>query len=66
MGRSRRRRCCAELERSAVKTSIANLRTFPCIQILEGKGRIQIHGVHFDIASGVLHVLHPATGEYAL
>jgi carbonic anhydrase len=54
----------AELEKSAVKTSIANLRTFPCIQILEGKGRIQIHGVHFDIATGVLHVLHPATGEY--
>jgi carbonic anhydrase len=56
----------AELERSGVRTSIANLRTFPCIQILEGKGRIQIHGVHFDIASGVLHVLHPATGEYVV
>jgi carbonic anhydrase len=54
----------AELERSGVAVSIANLRTFPCIQILEGKGRVQIHGVHFDIASGVLHVLHPATGEY--
>jgi carbonic anhydrase len=54
----------AELERSGVKTSIANLRTFPCIQILEGKGKIQLHGVYFDIASGTLHVLHPATGEY--
>lgn len=52
------------LERSGVKTSIANLRTFPCIQILEGRGKIQLHGVYFDIATGVLHVLHPATGAY--
>ncbi len=54
----------AALELSGVKTSIANLRTFPCIQILESKGRIQLHGVHFDISTGVLHVLHPGTGEY--
>jgi carbonic anhydrase len=54
----------AALEKSGVRTSIANLRTFPCIQILESKGRIQLHGVYFDIATGVLHVLHPATGEY--
>jgi carbonic anhydrase len=52
------------LERSGVKTSLANLRTFPCIQILENKGRIQLHGVYFDISTGVLHVLHPGTGEY--
>lgn len=52
------------LERSGVKTSIQNLRTFPCIQILESKGKIQLHGVYFDIAAGTLHVLHPATGEY--
>jgi carbonic anhydrase len=54
----------AALERSGVKTSLANLRTFPCIQILEGRGKVQLHGVYFDIASGVLHVLHPGTGEY--
>ena len=55
---------CAALERRAVQTSLANLRTFPCIQILEGRGKIQLHGAHFDIASGMLEVLNPATNTY--
>lgn len=54
----------AALEREAVKTSLANLRTFPCIQSLESKGRIALHGTYFDIASGTLEVLNPATGTY--
>ena len=52
------------LEREAVKTSLANLRTFPCIQILEGRGRIALHGCYFDIASGTLEILNQATGDY--
>ncbi len=52
------------LEHEAVKTSLANLRTFPCIQILESKGRIALHGTYFDIATGTLEVLNPATGTY--
>ena len=52
------------LEHEAVKTSLANLRTFPCIQILEGKGRVSLHGAYFDIASGTLEVLNHATGDY--
>ena len=55
---------CAALERRAVQTSLANLRTFPCIQILEGRGKVHLHGAHFDIASGRLEVLNPATDEY--
>jgi carbonic anhydrase len=54
----------AALEREGIKTSLANLRTFPCIQTLEGKGRIALHGAHFDIASGTLSVLNQATGEF--
>jgi carbonic anhydrase len=54
----------AALERSGVKKSLENLRTFPCIQILEGKGRLQLHGVYFEISSGELQVLHPGTGAY--
>jgi carbonic anhydrase len=54
----------AELEREAVRTSIDNLRTFPCIKILEGKGRLALHGTYFDIASGSLSVLNQATGEF--
>lgn len=54
----------AMLEREAVKTSLTNLRTFPCIQILESKGRISLHGTYFDISSGTLQVLNPATGDF--
>ena len=52
------------LERSGIKTSLANLRTFPCIQILEGKGRISLHGAYFDIANGTLSVLNDAAGSF--
>ena len=52
------------LEREGVKTSLANLRTFPCINILEGKGRLTLHGTHFDIATGTLAVLNQATGQF--
>jgi carbonic anhydrase len=52
------------LEHEAVKMSLANLRTFPCIQILEGKGRVALHGAYFDIASGTLEVLNHATGDF--
>jgi carbonic anhydrase len=52
------------LEREGIKTSLANLRTFPCIQILEGKGRIMLHGAHFDIARGALEVLDRETGKF--
>jgi carbonic anhydrase len=55
---------CAALERRAVQTSLANLRTFPCIQILEARGKVQLHGAHFDIATGRLEVLNPATNVY--
>lgn len=54
----------AALEREGVKASLANLRTFPCIRILEGRGRVALHGAHFDIASGALSVLNEGTGEF--
>jgi carbonic anhydrase len=56
----------AALEQEGVKTSLANLRTFPCIQILESKGRIALHGAYFDISSGMLAVLNPATGDFVV
>jgi carbonic anhydrase len=52
------------LEREGIKTSLANLRTFPCIQILEGRGSVQLHGAYFDIASGMLEVLDRESGEF--
>jgi carbonic anhydrase len=52
------------LELAGIKTSLANLRTFPCIQILEAKGRITLHGAHFNIASGTLSVLNDAASAF--
>jgi carbonic anhydrase len=54
----------AALEKEGVRTSIANLRTFPCIQILEGKGRVALHGAYFDIATGTLSVLNQGTDDF--
>lgn len=54
----------AALEREGIKTSLANLRTFPCIQILESKGRINLHGAYFDISSGELSVLNDAADAF--
>ena len=54
----------AALEREGVKASLANLRTFPCIQILEGRGRVALYGAHFDIATGALRVLNEGTGQF--
>ncbi|MCC2111976.1 MAG: carbonic anhydrase [Hyphomicrobiales bacterium] len=54
----------AALEREAIRTSLANLRTFPCIRTLEEKGRLSIHGAYYDIAEGDLYVLDEAIGEF--
>jgi carbonic anhydrase len=53
------------LERISVRNSVANLRTFPCISILEDKGRLTLHGAWFDIASGELWVMDPETGDFS-
>lgn len=54
----------ASLEREAIKTSLANLRTFPFINELEEKGRLALHGCHFDIGTGQLSVLNETTGKF--
>ncbi len=53
------------MEREGVKVSLENLRTFPCIEQKEAKGRLRLIGAYFAIADGVLHVLDEATGEFA-
>lgn len=52
------------LERISIRYSIANLRTFPCVNILEGKGRIALHGAWFDISTGELWVMNKETGDF--
>ena len=53
-----------DMEREAVKVSIANLRTFPWIAERERSGKLKLHGAHFSIAEGRLYVLDEAEEEF--
>lgn len=53
------------LEHEAVKVSLANLRTFPCVRAREAEGRLTLHGAWFAIASGELHLLDEETGAFS-
>ncbi|CAH1657829.1 carbonic anhydrase [Chelatococcus asaccharovorans] len=53
-----------KLEHAAIEMSLANLMTFPCIEILVNQGRLQLHGAYFGVASGQLLVRDPATGVF--
>ena len=52
------------LERISIRFSLANLRSFPCVSILEGKGRLTLHGAWFDISTGELWAMDPETGDF--
>ena len=52
------------LERASVRYSIDNLRTFPCVSILESKGRLTLHGAWFDISTGELWAMNKETGDF--
>jgi carbonic anhydrase len=49
-----------DMEREAVKVSLANLRTFPWIRERERAGELKLHGAHFSISEGRLYVLDEA------
>ena len=48
----------------SVKNSLANLRSFPCVNILEQKGRLHLHGAYFAVSTGVLMLLDPESGQF--
>ena len=52
------------LEKAAVKRSLDNLMTFPCISILAGRGSLALHGAYFGVAQGSLAILDAARGEF--
>ena len=53
-----------EMEREAVKVSLANLRTFPWIAEREQAGSLKLHGAHFSISEGRLYMLDEAEGNF--
>jgi carbonic anhydrase len=52
------------MEYEAVRVSLANIRTFPCIPERERSGKLKLHGAHFAIADGILRVLDEQSGEF--
>ncbi len=41
----------------SIRNSIENLLTFPCVEILHGRGQLRIHGAMFDVQTGELRIL---------
>jgi carbonic anhydrase len=54
----------AKLELAAIENSLRNLMTFPCVRILVERGKLQLHGAFFGVATGVLMVRDPETGTF--
>ena len=54
-----------ELERASVRYSVTNLRSFPCVNILESRNRLTLHAAWFDIAEGNLWLMDPETENFA-
>ena len=53
------------MELAAVRVSLDNLMTFPCIQEKVRRGTLTLRGAFFAISDGVLHVMDEATGEFS-
>ena len=53
-----------DMEREAVKVSLANLRTFPWIVEREQAGELKLHGAHFSISEGRLYILDEAEESF--
>jgi carbonic anhydrase len=52
------------MEQAAVKVSLDNLRTFPCVREKEKRGTLKLRGAFFAISDGVLHLLDETAGEF--
>lgn len=51
-------------EFAAIRSSIANLATFPFVKARMAEGLLALHGLHFDIASGELVLLEEKSGRF--
>jgi carbonic anhydrase len=52
------------LEHASIVTSLGNLMTFPCISIQVGRGKLQLHGAYFDVATGRLEARDAGSGRF--
>ena len=54
-----------DMEFAAVEVSLANLRTFPCIQQKEARGTLSLRGAFFAVSGGILHLLDETMGKFS-
>ena len=54
----------SRLEHASVIKTLDNLMTFPCVNILVGRGKLQLHAAYFGVAAGTLSVLDWQSGEF--
>ena len=52
------------MEQAAVRASLENLMTFPCIRRKTAAGTLSLRGAFFAISDGVLHLMDAETGEF--
>jgi carbonic anhydrase len=53
------------LEQASAIKSIENLMTFPYVRAGCERGELALHGAYFNVSSGELEVLDPASGKFA-
>lgn len=53
------------LELAVIEHSLNNLMTFPSIKRRVEKGDLELHGTYFGVATGILFLRDPATGEFS-
>jgi carbonic anhydrase len=53
------------MEQAAVKVSLENLMTFPCVRSKVANGELTLRGAFFAISDGVLHLLDKDSGAFA-
>jgi carbonic anhydrase len=53
------------MEQAAVRVSLENLMTFPCVRSKVSAGELKLRGAFFAISDGVLHLMDESTGEFA-
>lgn len=52
------------LELAAIRTSLANLRSFPFVRTREAEGKLILEGTYFGIGEGILYRLDPKDDQF--
>lgn len=54
------------LEQAAIRHTLRNLLTFPCVKILVERGKLALHGAYFGVSTGNLWILDRESGDFRM